>query len=407
MPTPDGRIRVGIIGSGAIAQIIHLPVLRQLRHLFEVTALCDLSADTMAFVGETFGVPRHAHFTDYHDLCASDLVDAVLVCPLGTHVPQAIEALRHGKHVLVEKPLSSRIDEADAFVAASEEARAKAGTVTLMAYMKRFDPGYQYAQRIVRPLADQGEIRFVEAHHIHSRNERYMDYFPVYRATDIPASARDAARAEHEANLLHALGPTPDRQVAAAFGGMMGSSIHDVYALSGLLGRPVAISNAEVWDDGHCWRAMFEYPNGARVNYAWIDIRDVRRFQQEFIAYGPDVRVHLTMAMPFISGDASTVRVQRMEPSPADPAPYGRHDGATHPGDAKPGVVTSDGEGWPAAGTAHVESFVTAGYDNQFKREWQHFHACITRGTEPLVGAREARDDTAFLIEWARVSRGV
>ena len=155
-----------------------------------------------------------------------------------------------------------------------------------------------------RPLADQGEIRFVEAHHIHSRNERYMDYFPVFRATDIPASARDAARAEHEANLLHALGPTPDRQVAAAFGGMMGSSIHDVYALSGLLGRPVAISNAEVWDDGHCWRAMFEYPNGARVNYAWIDIRDVRRFQQEFIAYGPDVRVHLTMAMPFKIGRA-------------------------------------------------------------------------------------------------------
>lgn len=223
MPAPDGRIRVGIIGSGAIAQIIHLPALRQLRHLFEVTALCDLSADTMAFVSETFGVAHGAHFTDYRDLCASDLVDAVLVCPLGTHVPQAIEALRHGKHVLVEKPLSSRLDEADAFVAASEEARAKAGTVTLMAYMKRFDPGYQYAQRIVRPLADQGEIRFVEAHHIHSRNERYMDYFPVYRATDIPASARDAARAEHEANLLRALGPTPDRQVAAAFGGMMGS----------------------------------------------------------------------------------------------------------------------------------------------------------------------------------------
>ncbi|MFZ4385913.1 MAG: Gfo/Idh/MocA family protein [Chloroflexota bacterium] len=406
-PSGDGRIRVGIIGSGAISQIIHLPILRQLREQFEIAALCDISAETMSILGVEYGVPAHAQFTDYRALCASDLVDAVLICPLGTHVPYAIEALKHGKHVLVEKPLTSRVDEADAFVAASHEAREKHGAVTLMAYMKRHDAGYQYAQRLVRPLADKGEIRFVEAHHIHSRNERYMDYFPVIRPTDIPDSARAAARAEHESVLAAALGPNPDGQVAKCFGGMMGSSIHDVYTLSGLLGRPKSIIASEVWDDGHCWRAMFEFPNGTKVNYAWIDIRDVRRFQQEFACYGPDIRVSLTLAMPFIAGDASTVRVQQMEPSPADPAPYGRHDGTAHAGDTGPGLVLPGGEGWPAAGTAHTEKFVTPGFDNQFKREWQHFHACITRGVEPLVGAQEARDDTAFIIEWARATRGV
>ena len=212
-PSGNGRIRVGIIGSGAISQIIHLPILRQLREQFEIAALCDISAETMSILGVEYGVPAHAQFTDYRALCASDLVDAVLICPLGTHVPYAIEALKHGKHVLVEKPLTSRVDEADAFVAASHEAREKHGAVTLMAYMKRHDAGYQYAQRLVRPLADKGEIRFVEAHHIHSRNERYMDYFPVIRPTDIPDSARAAARAEHESVLAAALGPNPDDQV--------------------------------------------------------------------------------------------------------------------------------------------------------------------------------------------------
>ena len=43
-PSGDGRIRVGIIGSGAISQIIHLPILRQLREQFEIAALCDISA---------------------------------------------------------------------------------------------------------------------------------------------------------------------------------------------------------------------------------------------------------------------------------------------------------------------------------------------------------------------------
>jgi predicted dehydrogenase len=152
---------------------------------------------------------------------------------------------------------------------------------------------------------------------------------------------------------------------------------------------------------------MFEFPNGAKVNYAWIDIRDVRRFQQEFACYGSDIRVSISFCQPFIAGDASTVRVQQMEPAPADPAPYGRHDGTAHAGDIRPGIVVPGGEGWPAAGTAHTEKFVAPGFDNQFKREWQHFHACITRGVEPLVGAQEARDDTAFIIEWARATRGV
>ena len=406
-PSGNGRIRIGIIGSGAISQIIHLPTLKQLRNQFEIAALCDISAETMSVLGVEYGVPAHAQFTDYRALCASDLVDAVLICPMGTHVPYAIEALRHGKHVLVEKPLTSRLDEADAFVAASLEAREKHGAVTLMAYMKRHDVGYQYAQRLVRPLADKGEIRFVEAHHIHSRNERYMDYFSVIRPSDIPASAVESMKQQYATDVELALGTNPDPRVARAYHIMTGSSIHDLYTLNGMLGRPVGIVASEAWDDGFCYRTMFEFPNGTKVNYAWIDIRDVRRFQQEFACYGPDIRVNISFCQPFIAGDVSTVRVQQMEPSPADPAPYGRHDGTAHAGDASPGLVLPGGEGWPAAGTAHTEKCVTAGFDNQFKREWQHFHACITRGVEPLVGAQEARDDTAFIIEWARATRGV
>ena len=406
-PSGDGRIRVGIIGSGAISQIIHLPILRQLRNQFAIAALCDISAETMSILGAEYGVPDHAQFTDYRALCASDLVDAVLVCPMGTHVPYAIEALKHGKHVLVEKPLTSRLDEADAFVAASHEARERHGAITLMAYMKRHDVGYQYAQRLVRPLADKGEIRFVEAHHIHSRNERYMDYFPVIRPSDIPASAVESMRQQYVTDVELALGMNPDPRVARAYHIMSGSSIHDLYTLTGMLGRPLGVVASEAWDDGLCYRTMFEFPNGAKVNYAWIDIRDVRRFEQEFACYGADIRVNISFCQPFIAGDVSTVRVQQMEPSPADPAPFGRHNGTAHAGDTRPGLVLPGGEGWPAAGTAHSEKSVTAGFDNQFKREWQHFHACITRGVEPLVGAQEARDDTAFIIEWARATRGV
>jgi hypothetical protein len=48
---------------------------------------------------------------------------------------------------------------------------------------------------------------------------------------------------------------------------------------------------------------------------------------------------------------------------------------------------------------------VTASYENAYKREWIHFHACIAQGVTPLASAEEARADTAFIVEWARATR--
>jgi predicted dehydrogenase len=267
-----------VIGAGSIAQIMHLPYLTELDDRFAITALCDVSAGTLEAVGARYGVPRHARFADYRELCQSDLVDAVLVCPSGSHVPPAVAALRAGKHVLVEKPLCYRLDEADEFVAAAREARERSGTVALLAYMKRFDPGYQYGQRLVKPLAERGEIRFVDARHLHPSNDLYMAHHRIDHGRDVPAEVREQGRQEQEAAIAHSLGASASPALRRVFSGMMGSSIHDVYTLSGLLGRPEEIVASETWDDGRCWSAIFRFPHGVRVNYAWIDIRQIREF---------------------------------------------------------------------------------------------------------------------------------
>ncbi|HEX2034222.1 MAG TPA: Gfo/Idh/MocA family oxidoreductase [Chloroflexota bacterium] len=389
MSNSDGRVRVGVVGCGSIAQIMHLPYLRELDDRFTVGALCDVSAHTLEAVGVRYGVPPAARFADFRELCASDLVDAVLVCPSGSHVPAAVAALEAGKHVLVEKPLCYRLDEADAFVAAAREARRKSGAVALMAYMKRFDPGYQYGQRLVRPLAERGEVRFVDARHIHPSNDLYTAHHPVTRGGDVPAATREAGRREQEAAVLASLGADASLPLRRAFGGMMGSSIHDVYCLTGLLGRPEEIVASEAWDGGRCWSAIFRFPGGVRVTYAWIDVRQVREFTQEFACFGADTRVTITFPSPFLKSAPTLVRVQGAEPAPESAAPPGR-DGSE--------------AGWPSPGPAHWERRVTASHEEAFKREWIHFHACVTAGVEPLVGPEEARLDTAFVIDWARAT---
>lgn len=387
----DQRVRVGVIGSGSIAQIMHLPYLQELDDRFAIAALCDVSPGTLAAVGERYHVPPHARFTDYRELCRSDLVDAVLICPSGSHVPPAIAALEAGKHVLIEKPLCSRLDEADALVEAASEARQRSGAVTLLAYMKRFDPGYQYGQRLVRPLAEQGDIRFVDVRHIHPSNDLYMAHHSIRHGRDVPEDMRRQGQEEHDAATAVSIGRGATPALRRAFNGMMGSSIHDLYSLNGLLDRPEEIVASETWDEGRCWSAIFHYPHGVRVNYAWIDVRQIREFKQEFACYGSDSRVTITFPSPFLKSAPTLVTVQGMTPPPANPAPHGRD--------------TVQEPGWQDPGPAHTETRVTASYEEAFKREWIHFHACITQGVNPLVGAEEARADTAFVIEWARATR--
>src|SRR5579871_980025 len=109
------RLKIGIIGCGAIAQIQHLPNLVRRDDIFEVRALCDLSARLLDALGEAHGVPPERRFLDYHRMVESD-VDAVIVCPAGSHAPPTIAAARAGKHVFVEKPMCYTEDEARAMV---------------------------------------------------------------------------------------------------------------------------------------------------------------------------------------------------------------------------------------------------------------------------------------------------
>ncbi|MGH2814842.1 MAG: Gfo/Idh/MocA family protein, partial [Actinomycetota bacterium] len=101
-----GRVRLGVIGLGAVAQAVHLPLLRNRRDLFEVTAVCDLSAERAERVAERFGLRTAGRFRSAEELLDSGLVDAVLVLTSGSHGQVAGAALGRGLPTLCEKPLA-------------------------------------------------------------------------------------------------------------------------------------------------------------------------------------------------------------------------------------------------------------------------------------------------------------
>src|SRR5690348_17819525 len=129
------RLRVGVVGCGLIAQVMHLHYLRELDDRFEIAALCDLSDELRAACARAFDVPEQ--FSSWQELLERPL-DAVLVLTSGSHAPIAMAAAKAGIHALVEKPMCFSVAEGSAMIAAAEAA----GTVLMVGYNKRYDPAY-------------------------------------------------------------------------------------------------------------------------------------------------------------------------------------------------------------------------------------------------------------------------
>jgi predicted dehydrogenase len=96
-------IRVGVVGTGAVSQLVHLPVLAE-RDDVDLLAVADTDIAKARAIGERFSVER---VIDVDALYDDGDVQAVFICtPNHLHEEQAVSALEAGKHVLVERPLA-------------------------------------------------------------------------------------------------------------------------------------------------------------------------------------------------------------------------------------------------------------------------------------------------------------
>lgn len=114
----NDRIRIGFIGTGRRGFGVHVKSLTELRKLGEkidLVAVSDVYTEhrdqTVDYIKEHLGTTVKT-FADHRDLLASDDIDAVCIgTPDHWHARQTIDALKAGKHVYCEKPMTHSIDE--------------------------------------------------------------------------------------------------------------------------------------------------------------------------------------------------------------------------------------------------------------------------------------------------------
>lgn len=302
------QLRVGIIGCGAIAQIQYLPILQDLEDRFTIAALSDLSPKLLDALGSEYGVPPEQQFVDYHDLVDSD-IDAVIVCPFGSHAPASIAAAEKGKHVLVEKPMCTTPDEARRMAHAADES----GVTLMVAYMKRYDPAYRYARERINEMSD---VRFIQVNHLHPDNTLHLAQFDIQRFDDLPQQAREDSFVEHNQLVAQSLGIPIDNltePIRRAYTTVLGSMIHDIGNLHGCFGPPSRVLATEIWAEGGGITTTLEYDDGKRAVCTWIDLPELLDFKETLEVYGSRERVIVSFPTGFSRGLPSSVVLHNMD----------------------------------------------------------------------------------------------
>ncbi|MDB5353194.1 MAG: putative dehydrogenase [Planctomycetota bacterium] len=157
----DKKVRVAILGAGAVSDYHHVPGLK-LDPRAEVVAACDADANLLARRKDEWGLERVT--TDYQELCSAPDIDAVIIAtPNFTHRDMAVAAAEGGKHVMCEKPLGRSAGE----VKEMADACIKAGVVHMTAFTYRFAPAMIYLRHLLK-AGSLGTPR-------HFRSQRFLD----------------------------------------------------------------------------------------------------------------------------------------------------------------------------------------------------------------------------------------
>lgn len=136
------EIGVGVIGAGFIGSK-HAEVYASLEGC-RLVGMCDVNHERLHAQCEKLHCQP---FTDYRELIERDDVDAVSIClPEANHVKASVECAQGGKHILLEKPLATNLEDCDRIL----DAVAGSGVTFTVGHLLRFDPKYAQAYEYVR-----------------------------------------------------------------------------------------------------------------------------------------------------------------------------------------------------------------------------------------------------------------
>ena len=354
------RLRVGVIGLGEVAQIIHLPIIESLPDRYELAAVCDISPGLLKRVGDRYAVENR--YTEPVEMVAAGGLDCVFVLNSDEyHAECTVAALDAGLDVLVEKPMCLSPREAQDIIAA----RDRSGRTVMVAYMRRFAPAFTEA---VERLPDLGPITYARVHDIIGQNRLIVDQTAnVLRPDDLPAEAMEDRWARGSALVKEALGDVPE-ELAWTYRLLCGLGSHDLSAMRELLGRPQRVLAARQWRKGGFIVALLDYGDFVVTYETGVD--DQVRFDAHIEVYGETGSMKVQYDTPYVRHLPTTLELAR------------------------------------TVGDSYERSVIRPHLKDPYTHELEYFHGVVTRGDRPKTTPEDYVEDMELFVDIIRALEG-
>ena len=244
-------LRLGILGANTAIQTTYLPVLLSLKTHYTISAIYDPNPELAKQCQSTFNIPYTLPITE---ILHHEEVDLILnLLPMEYHEQYTVTALKAGKHVMVEVPLTMSIPSLRRIREAIKQGKdlhpKTPGPKVFVGCARRYAPCFTDVFK--KEIADLGRIYYARCRHIAG---------PMNHTNGKPAVHHNDPEL-FTALLEDLFGEdiTPDRIAFCRYLGMLGC--HDLSVVRESLGFPDAVSSVAITDP--FYSAIFHYTNGS------------------------------------------------------------------------------------------------------------------------------------------------
>lgn len=289
------KLRVGVIGAGAIASCVHIPIMKRRSDLFEVVALADLNIEAVNVLAERFGIPER--YDSAFTMIEKSKLDMVAVVNSGKHADFVVAALKAGIDVFCEKPLAYTHIEMDEI----EAAMKSSGRKLMIGYMKTFDPAVYAAAAEIK----DSRARTVDVVVLHPSGESQLATTDL--SVDIPKAPANLIPVFQKSALdvqTQALGSKAAAEIGNLYTDIiMGSVIHEFSVLRSLDVHIEHVDYVDRWPKTPKTESIIiagRTADGVRVTIRWFYLDQYPMYQEEVRWVNENEGHHIIFSSPYI-----------------------------------------------------------------------------------------------------------
>jgi UDP-N-acetyl-2-amino-2-deoxyglucuronate dehydrogenase len=177
----DKKIRWGLVGCGRISQN-HLDALTEYSTHVDLIAVCDIQRDRAMSTAHKYACMA---FTDLEEMLSKSNLDALSICtPSGLHPSHGILASKNKTHVITEKPMATKVNEAINLINECKKNRVNLYVVK----QNRLNPTIQNVYKAIK-AGRFGDIHYIQVNVFWTRPQEYYDQSPWRGTRDLDGGA--------------------------------------------------------------------------------------------------------------------------------------------------------------------------------------------------------------------------